>query len=246
MLTVEEATSAALDEFYEFGLIEGEAEVIKSGKEATAYLCKGTAELGHEFAVAKVYHERAHRNFKAASVYQEGRVILEGQVRRAVENHSGFGRQAEEAMWVDHEFEWLSALEYAGVDVPAPYYSNEHAVLMEFIGDEAGPAPQLQHAHLDSHATEELFKRLLGDVARMLGANCVHGDLSAFNVLYHQGRAVIIDLPQCVDPRFSTNARAMLERDIANLGRFFRRFGLSVDAHALAEDLWRRFQRGEL
>ncbi|MBK9342891.1 MAG: hypothetical protein IPN07_07585 [Dehalococcoidia bacterium] len=40
----------------------------------------------------------------------------------------------------------LSALHYAGADVPAPFACTEKAILMEFVGDEDGDSPQLQYA----------------------------------------------------------------------------------------------------
>lgn len=241
------ALPESLEEFYDFGLITDELAVIKSGKEATAYLCRGTNKLGAPFAVAKVYHERKHRNFKSGSVYQEGRVILKGQVERAVANHSEFGRQAEDALWVDHEFEWLSNLSYAGVDVPEPYYSNARAILMELISDGPGrPAVQLQHARLDAADAPVAFERLLGSIETMLGQNCVHGDLSPFNILVANGRCVIIDLPQCIDPRFSRSAYEMLERDVTNVARFFGRYAITFDATAYTAQLWERWRRAEL
>ncbi|MCA9826500.1 MAG: hypothetical protein KC482_03885 [Dehalococcoidia bacterium] len=237
----------SLEEFYEFGLITEELDVIKSGKEATAYLCRGTPKLGVPFAVAKIYHERNHRNFKRASVYQENRVILEGQVARAVKNHSEFGKQAEDALWVDHEFEWLSNLHYAGVDCPEPYYSNARAILMELVSDEAGvPAPQLQHARIDPRLAPAMFERLLWNIETMLSQNCIHGDLSPFNILVHDDRCVIIDLPQCIDPRFSESAYRMLERDVANVAKFFARYGVAFDSPAYVGRLWDRWQRAEL
>jgi RIO1 family len=39
------------------------------------------------------------------------------------------------------------------------------------------------------------------------GANFVHGDLSAYNILVHDGAVWLIDFPQAVDPR--TNAKCV-------------------------------------
>lgn len=242
----EEYELGPLDEFIEHGLISEVLSTIKSGKEATALLCRGTRKLGARFAVAKVYHERTKRNFGNDSVYQEGRVILKGQVKRAVERKTEFGHQVQDALWVDHEFEWLSNLNYAGADVPEPYVCNERAILMEYAGGEDGPAPQLQHVHLEREEAEALLDRVLWNVELMLSQNCIHGDLSGFNMLYDQGRLVIIDLPQCVDPRFSRRAKELLERDIANSARYFARYGLRVDAASLAENFWRLYEHAEL
>jgi RIO kinase 1 len=245
-LELETALPEPLEEYFDFGLLTGEISAIKSGKEATAYLCGATAKFGAPYAVAKIYHERTRRNFATASVYQEGRVILKGQVERAVKKHTEFGRRAEDAMWVDHEFEWLSTLHYAGIDVPEPFYSNDRSILMEFLGDESGAAPLLQHAPVGKEEAGRLFTRLLWNIERMLAENCIHGDLSAFNILYHRGRVVIIDLPQCIDPRFSTRAREVLERDVANVARYFARFDIKFDSQRHTASLWRRFELGQL
>ena len=74
----------------------------------------------------------------------------------------------------------------------------------------------------------------------------VHGDLSAFNVLYQEGRVTVIDLPQAVDARTSPNARRLLERDVRNLCRGFARYGVRRDAEAIARELWSRYLRGML
>ena len=240
-----EAAEAALDEFVAEGIVTEILHVIKRGKEAGAYLCRvHEARVGASLAVAKVYHERERRNFANDGVYHEGRVILNGQVRRAVAARTSLGLQAQAAMWVDHEFEVLSDLRYAGADVPEPLFANERAILMEFVCDGGDPAPQLHRAHIDRETAAGVVERLLWNVELFLSYNVVHADLSPFNVLYANGRPVVIDFPQAVDPRFNRHARALLERDIANIARFAARHGIHLDAARHAEQLWQRWQRG--
>lgn len=236
----------ALDEFLGEGLISEAISTIKSGKEATAYLCRGTKKLGARLAVAKVYHEQQRRNFANEAMYNDGFVILNGQVRRAIAKKTEAGRTFQAAIWVNREFETLSALEYAGCDVPAPYFATDEAILMEYLGDADAAAPQLQHIELTTSEAGEVLERLLWNVERFLANNLVHGDLSAFNVLWCDGLPKIIDFPQAVDPRFARPARQLLERDLSNLGRYFARYGLEVDAERLADSLWWRFRHGEL
>lgn len=239
-----EVAEAALDEFVAEGIVTEILHVIKRGKEAGAYLCRVDTSLGAEFAVAKVYHERSRRNFAKDGAYHEGRVILNGQVRRAIAARTEVGLQAQGAMWVDHEFQTLSDLHYAGADVPEPFYSTERAILMEYVGGELGPAPQLQQAQLERDEAVALFERLLWNVELFLSYNLVHADLSPFNVLYGEGRAVVIDFPQAVDPRFNRHARALLERDVANLGRYFAKYGVHFDAERHAAQLWEWWRYG--
>jgi serine/threonine-protein kinase RIO1 len=73
------------------------------------------------------------------------------------------------------------------------------------------------------------------------GANFVHGDLSAYNILVHDGAVWLIDFPQAVDPRTNANACALFHRDVDRLCRGSERFGVQADAARLSADLWRRF-----
>jgi RIO kinase 1 len=243
------APTAALDEFFSEGLLREALSIIKTGKEASAYLCRAHPSLGAKYAVAKVYHERSRRNFANDAVYATGRSMLAavpGQVGRALKNKSEFGRTVQAAIWVDREFETLFTLRDAGLDVPDVYASTEQAILMEYIGDGAGAAPQIHHVRLDPEEAASLWRRLLWNVEEMLRLDTVHGDLSAYNVLLWKGRPVIIDFPQAVDPRFSSAARDLLERDIRNLARYFERYGIRPDAAALADRLWWNWKRGRL
>jgi RIO kinase 1 len=240
------AELASVEEFFTHGMIDSIIATLKSGKEAATYLCTGGPRLGHDYAVAKVYHDLDRRDFHNDTAYQDGRLILVGQVRRAVEAGTEFGRKANLAMWVDHEFEALSVLQYAGAAVPEPFASTEGAILMEYIGDEDGAAPQLQHVRLTREESESALESLLETVTIFLANNHIHGDLSPFNVLYWKGRPVVIDLPQTVDPRFNRHARELLDRDMANMAKFFARRGVDFDARRWVNTAWQRWRYGEL
>ena len=232
----------AVEEFLSEGLITEVLSTIKSGKEAAAYLCRAGRELGPKYVVAKVYHERNQRNFNRDTIYQEGRVILNGQIARAVAKKTEMGREAQAAMWVDYEYEALCALFDAGADVPEPFACTGQALLMEYVGERDTAAPQLQSASLTREEAEAALERLRWNVRLFLSHNLVHGDLSAFNVLWHRGRAIVIDFPQAVDPRFAPAARSLLERDLKNLSRYFSRHQIAFDAQAEAERLWDDFR----
>jgi RIO kinase 1 len=76
----------------------------------------------------------------------------------------------------------------------------------------------------------------------MLACHRVHGDLSAYNLLYWEGEYKIIDFPQAVDPRRNSKAVDLFTRDIERVSQYFSRFGVRCDAPALANDLWSRYQ----
>ena len=242
------ADMRALDEFIGEAQITEVLNVVKSGKEATVYRCRAHESLGVPYVAAKVYHSQGHRSFQRAAIYEEGRDFGPGQVRRAVANKSEFGRKAQLAFWVDHEFEVLSALNYAGADIPAPFACTETAILMEYLGDEDDPAVQLQYADIPEGAAQDLLERALWNIELMIRENVVHGDLSAFNILYHNGRLAIIDFPQAVDPRQNQSAKILLERDISNVLAYFarHRVGLDEDAGRMARNLWNLWKYSEV
>jgi len=101
----------------------------------------------------------------------------------------------------------------------------------------------LKDVSLSTPQAEALFERLLDNVQLWLACNIVHGDLSAYNVLYQAGDPVVIDFPQACDPRFNTNAFRLLLRDIENLARYFERFGVHRDPFVLANGYWSAWER---
>lgn len=246
ILTERDPVEEALEQFFADGLITEILYTVKSGKEATVYCCQAHPSTGVELLAAKVYRSRNNRGFKNDAIYQEGRVILEGHVRRAVEKKTRFGREAQFGMWIDYEFAALNALYKAGADTPRPLARSGNALLMEYLGNRQQAAPSLQSVELARNAVYPVFDRLMRNIELWLANNYVHADLSAYNVLYWQDRVRIIDFPQAVDPRFNPNARALLERDIDNICRYMARYGLQRDSHAITDRLWRRFKNSEL
>jgi RIO kinase 1 len=240
------ADMEAIQEFIDEGLVREVLAVVKSGKEATVYRCRADPSLGTDLVAAKVYHSGSFRNFSNAATYDEGRVIGNKRTRRAVDSRTEFGREAQGAIWVDYEFEALSTLYEAGADVPEPFACTGSAVLLEFIGDEDGPAVQLQHADVPDNEARDLAERLFWNIELWLNHNVVHADLSAFNILYRPGRLTAIDFPQAVDPRFNPRAKSLLERDIRNVAGYWSRHGAQMDAVGIAAELWERWRYGEL
>ncbi len=149
------------------------------------------------------------------------------------------------ATWINHEYTTLSDLYEAGADVPKPYAGAENAILMEYLGDENGAAPQLNRVTLETDFVRPVFQRLMDNVELWLSQNRVHGDLSPHNVLYWEGERAHHRLPAERDPRFNSHAQNML-RDITNVCRYFESYGLESNADFLSHNLWRRFTYGEL
>jgi RIO kinase 1 len=93
---------------------------------------------------------------------------------------------------------------------------------------------------LEPHAARLLWKRLLDNVELMLAHDRVHGDLSAYNVLYWNGHAKIIDLPQAVDPYVNPEAFGLLGRDVERVCQYFARYGVKSDPGQITRQWWER------
>jgi RIO kinase 1 len=238
--------SEAFDYFFGEGYVTRLVRPLSSGKEASVYLCRATDSAGGGLLAMKVYRPRDHRSFKNDHLYKAGRVILNGHDRRAVSKKSAYGRQFEEGWWTNREWEVLEVLYQAGADVPRPVASMEGAILMEYVGDEEAAAPQLRQANLSPSEARPVLDRLVWNVELALRHNLIHADLSPYNILWWDGRATIIDLPQAVDPRSNPHASELLSRDVGNVCRHFERYGIHSDPNAIARGLWTSFLFADL
>ena len=68
-------------------------------------------------------------------------------------------------------------------------------------------------------------------------AGLAHGDLSPYNLLVHEGRVVVIDLPQVIDLIANASGFDLLHRDCVNVCTWFTRQGLECDPEELFGDL---------
>lgn len=239
---------SALEGFLDEGWVSEILYEVKSGKEATVFCCRGGPRSSVPLVAAKVYRPIESRRFKNDAMYTGGRVHLAraGRASRAVEAKSAFGRKVQYGTWLAHEWEVLRALHAAGASVPRPLACGERAILLPFLGDQMQAAPLLHEISPDRQTAGHLVDDLLADVELMLDHHWVHGDLSPFNIMLHEGRAVIIDFPQAVDARLNENGLPLLMRDVENVCRWARKHGVCRPAADIASDLWERFLIGEL
>jgi len=240
---------SSLTDFYEQDLITDVLRVVKSGKEATVYCCTADPKTELVYAAAKIYRPRMFRSLKNDVVYRDGRTQrdLDGNVtRNARHQRNAFrserGRAAQVSSWIDFEFQTHMLLFEAGADVPKPLAHVGNAVLMEYIGAEGDPAPLLCDIRLAREEAQPLFECVLHNIELCLAHNRIHGDLSEYNILYWQGKVLLIDFAQAVDPRQNTDVFSLLARDIARVCHYFARYGVSADAPMLATDMWKKYQ----
>jgi RIO kinase 1 len=241
-----EAPAWLLEEPYD----EVSLGTLKSGKEAEVFLLErryaggSTALLAHKRYRPRrpARGELRDLGFKKATSYRHDSTyrsgwFLSSRDRRAVAHKTDHGHDVIERMWPMQEMEMLERAWASGASVPYPVEQTEHGLLMEFIGDDTQAAPKLAQARLSPPELASAWHQLISNLCALTMAGLVHSDLSAYNLLWWEGRLVVIDLPQAVE--FTTNADAfdLLHRDVANVGDWFTRRGIAVDVEAVYAEL---------
>ena len=215
----DDATFAALYKLVQDGHVAAFGGPISSGKEATVYQALGGED--REVAV-KIYRINAS-NFRQMREYLEGDPRFEGLG----------GRKKDVVLaWVKKEYANLQRAARAGVRVPEALAVERNVLVMEYIGDEDGRAKRLGEVHVENPQTAlEVLREYM---RRLYAAGLIHGDLSEYNVVFHDGQLVVIDLGQAITVHHP-NSREYLERDCRNVANFFGRQGLAVDPDELLE-----------
>lgn len=211
---------------------------VKSGKEADVYCCEAQPTAGAKLLAAKIYRPLEERSFKNDKIYQEGRYIEDARLRRAYSKKTSIGRKQQFYGWINAEYETLNVLYCAGAHVPKPYGTIDNAIVMEYIGDEEQPAPTLNRARLSAGEAQNIYGQIIGEIKLWFMNKRIHSDLSAYNILYWNGKITAIDFPQAVDPDRNANSFNLLLRDIENITDYFRKYNVICDPPLIASSIW--------
>lgn len=238
--------------FYDRDLISDILAIVKGGKEANVYRCVGGPGAHTDLVAAKVYRPRSLRNLRNDKMYREGRQVLTGdgkavknndhRIMRALNKKTAFGQEVAHTSWLMYEYTTLERLHQAGASVPRPIGVDGNAILMQYFGDRQIAAPTLHEVRLEPQAARRLLDQVMHNLELMLQTDLIHGDLSAYNILYWQGEMTIIDFPQVTNAKGNSNARFILSRDVRRVCEYFQLQGIDANPHALADHLWQRYQ----
>jgi RIO kinase 1 len=184
---------------------------VATGKEGNVF--KGKSLDGGSVAV-KIYRT-SNATFKHLSKYMVGDVRF-----------SGIKRQSRNMihMWAQNEYRNLDRMFTAKVRVPKPITCRDNVLVMEYLGDERGPAPVLRTTRIKD--PQKTFVDIAGNMKRMHKAGLVHGDLSEYNILIWKNKGYFIDVAQAV-PLDHPMAEERFQRDVKNIARYFN--GLRVE-----------------
>ncbi len=213
----DDATFGALYKLVEDDYITAFGGPISTGKEANVYEAMG--DDGTEVAV-KIFRVNA-------SPFQQMREYLEGDPRfEGISND----KKAVVLAWVRKEFANLQRAREAGVRVPTPIAVERNVLVMELVGLVEDRARRLAEVSVEN--PETAYEVVREYMRRLHSAGLIHGDLSEYNMIIHDGELVIIDLGQAMTVHHP-NARDLLERDCENVAAFFSRQGLDVSSDDL-------------
>jgi RIO kinase 1 len=208
----DDATYGALYKLVQDGHIDAFGGPISTGKEANVY----TALSGEAEVAVKVYRINAS-DFKDMRGYLDGDPRFEG---------IGSDKKKVVTAWVRKESSNLKRARKAGVRTPEPIAVERNVLVMEYLGTEEGRARRLSEVHIEN--PQMAFDVVKEYMRRLYDAGLVHGDLSEYNVVFHEGQLYIIDLGQAVTV-YHPNAEEFLERDCRNVANFFARQGAEAD-----------------
>lgn len=222
---------------------------VSSGKEATVFCCAAHPDTGQKFLAAKIYRPRMFRALRNDAIYRFSRLQRDeqgqaehGNSRRgsAATRKTEKGRAAQVASWIDYEYQTQRLLYAHGANVPRPYAQVGNAVLMEYIGEEGNPAPKLGGVVFEPGEAHEHFACILRNIELALVHGRIHGDLSVHNILYWEGKVILIDFAQAVDPYHNSDVFSLFARDIERVCQHFAHYDVEADANRLAREIWTR------
>lgn len=206
--------------------VDTELGVLKTGKEADVHLIDRSGVV----MAAKRYRTAEHRMFHRDAGYQEGRRVRRSREMRAMTNRTSFGRELLSGQWAAAEFAALGTLWSAGLPVPYPVQLDGTELLLEFVGHGERAAPRLAQVRPTPAELADLWDQLVHALHGLARLGWAHGDLSAYNLLVHDGRLVLIDLPQVVDLVGNPHGAEFLVRDVRRITEWFTARGGDPEA----------------
>lgn len=198
--------------------------IISKGKEAVVLHAEGNIhneEMKIPKEVAVKIFSTTLNEFKQRDRYIKDDFRFKGHVKQ--NNKNIF------QLWTEKEFHNLHRLKKAGIRCPTPIIFKKHVLVMSFIGNgHDKPAKKLKDALLTEGEMIVAYGEIVEILKKMYQvARLVHADFSEYNLLYHEGAIVVIDLAQAVEPCHSS-AFEFLMRDCENITTFFQRNHIPV------------------
>jgi RIO kinase 1 len=210
----DERTVFSLNKLLVNGPLDKVEGVISAGKEANIYL--GYDLQGNEVAI-KIYKIDSN-----TSKWMRNYIIGDPRFKKIPRNVSKII-----FLWASKEYKNLKRAHKVGLSVPNPLFIKNNILIMEYIGFGSIPAPLLKDITKPKEPVS-LMDILLTFIKELYQkAKLVHGDLSEFNILYHNQKPIVIDVSQAVSIHHP-KAEVFLVRDIKNVFKYFEKLGIET------------------
>ncbi len=181
---------------------------ISSGKEANIF--KGTTHDGEHVAI-KIYR-LATATFKNIVRYIDG----DSRFKNVKRDHRSIIYT-----WSKKEFRNLERMYECKLPVPKPIISRKNILIMEFIGGDGLPAPELRMVRINRPATN--LKEIIQYIKTLYKeAGLIHGDLSEYNILVNDSKLILIDVGQALIYTHPM-AKELLINDVKNICNYFKK-----------------------
>jgi len=211
---LDERTQEILRKLLVNGPLEHITGIISAGKEAHVYLAY---DQNHKEVAVKIYKIDVN-----TSKWMRNYIIGDPRFKKVPHNISKII-----FLWASKEYKNLKRAHRAGLAVPKPILIKNNVLIMEYIGFGSIPAPKLKDIK-NPMEVDILFDKILTFIKELYQkARLVHGDLSEFNILYHNQKPIIIDISQAVDIQHP-KAEIYLVRDIKNIFNYFGKQGINL------------------
>lgn len=217
-----DATRAIMDGLLVAYKIEKLNGVVGHGKESTVLHATGRDHEdnpGQEVAI-KIFRSDNNVAFKTRDTYNKSKCPSYKFDKPRSKNDSL-------NKWAERGFKNLKLLRRANINCPDAISLKKHVLVMSFLGLDAAPSPQLKEARLDEDQLRSSYEQVVDIMERMYKeCDLIHGDLSEYNLLWHNNQVFVIDVSQSMFTSHP-NANSFLYRDCKNILEFYRKSGLT-------------------
>lgn len=202
----------------------------KAGRQVAAAIGSGSSNGGSSDSSYKTKDPGEIREY-AIKIYKTSILVFKDRDKYVAGEHrwrKGYCKSNPRKMvkvWAEKEMRNYRRIHQAGIPCPTPILLKSHVLLMEFIGTDGWPSPRLKDATLSEKRLREAYVQCVL-IMRHLYQRCrlVHGDLSEYNLLWHNSQVYVIDVSQSVETDHPS-ALDFLRKDSSCVNDYFRKVG---------------------
>jgi RIO kinase 1 len=198
---------------------------ISTGKEANVFFA-----AGKEGEIAVKIYRVSSSTFKAMDPY----ILKDPRF-----THIRHSRKDIIFAWTQKEFQNLIRMSKAGIRSPKPITCDRNVLLMQFMGENGISYPQLKDVKMSDEDAHIIYDQIIESMRRLyVRASLVHADLSEYNILIDPEKfeIIFIDVGQAVTLNHP-NARDFLSRDVENINRYFKKYGIDEGIKEIIEKI---------